>query len=119
MYLSVCLKLSKINFLFYPKFEKDHVLKISSYISVLVHIANPWAYYHFISFNSHSQETIYYINQNNPSNSPDGTENNPYASLAEAIQGAGSGQFEFVLLGDNITLNTDLSIPTGSNYTIR
>ena len=51
-------------------------------------------------------------------NSPDGSENNPFASLNQAIAFLKSGEFQVLLKGRDLLIDSPVIIPPGSNYHI-
>jgi len=62
---------------------------------------------------------LYYVNENTPSGTPDGSLQNPFTSLTNAYQALGPITCELILLGTSISLNSQLTFATGSNYIIR
>lgn len=64
-------------------------------------------------------EITYYVNQNSPSASPNGSLDNPFTSLENALTSIADIEFEVRLLGTDVTITTELTIPTGSSCTIR
>jgi hypothetical protein len=61
----------------------------------------------------------YYINENYPSSSPDGSTSNPFTSLSQAIDTIGATSCSFYLQGDNISITSTLNLPMGSDYVIQ
>jgi hypothetical protein len=61
----------------------------------------------------------YYINENYPSPSPDGSTSNPFISLSQAIDAIGATSCSFYLQGDNISITSTLNLPMGSDYVIQ
>ena len=61
----------------------------------------------------------YYIDQSNQKSSPDGSKNSPFTTLTQAIDFLQSGDFELILEGTNLVLDSQITIPPGSNYHIK
>ena len=61
----------------------------------------------------------HYINQDNQNTSPDGSHENPFISLNQAVDTLQSGVFELILLGEKLLITSPITIPPKSNYQIR
>ena len=66
-----------------------------------------------------SLDAKHYVHQDSCALSCIGTRDHPYNSLDQAITSLGSGTFEIVLLGDEAIVSSFVTVPSGSNYTIR
>jgi len=61
----------------------------------------------------------FYINENSPSSTPNGSFDHPFLNLSQAYEIIGPTTAELLLQGSSITLNSVLNLTSGTNYTIR
>jgi len=60
-----------------------------------------------------------YVNENNNQTSPDGSRDNPYATLEDAVSNFTPDDSEIIILGDSVTLGSSIFLPPGTVCTIR
>ena len=73
--------------------------------------------FHILIFQA--QSATFYVNENNPSSTPDGSLQNPFTSIKSAYQSIGPIKCELILLDSSISLSSVLAFTEGANYTIR
>ena len=66
-----------------------------------------------------SLDAEYYVRQDSCVSFCIGSRDHPYNSIDQAITSLGPGTFEIVLLGDEAIVDSSITVPSGSNYTIR
>jgi len=60
-----------------------------------------------------------YVEETNKTNNTDGSKDHPFASLEDAILKLSPGTFEIILLGQSVTITSQVTFPEGSICIIR
>ena len=66
-----------------------------------------------------SLDTYFYVDQKSGNVSPDGTKQNPFTDLEQAVNNIQIEDSEIILLGDEITLSTNITFSKNLSYTIK